>query len=93
MRLILRILLYPIILILTIITFGLTFLLGVGTWILNIISGLIVIGAIASFITGEATLGFIALLLAFLFSPYGLPLIAEKLVFGLGKITVALKSI
>jgi hypothetical protein len=54
---------------------------------------LIVIGAIASFITGETSLGVIALIIAFLLSPYGLPLIAEKLVFGLGKITGALKSI
>lgn len=53
MRLILRILLFPITLLLTIFTFLLTFLLGVGTWLLNIISGLIVIGAIASFITHE----------------------------------------
>ncbi len=93
MRLILRILLFPIILLLTIFTFILTFLLGIGTWLLNIISGLIVLGAIASFVTGETSLGVITLIIAFLLSPYGLPLIAEKLVFGLGKITGALKSI
>ena len=93
MRLILRILLFLFTLLLTIFTFLLTFLLGVGTWLLNIISGLIVIGAIASFITGEISLGVIALILAFLVSPYGLPMKAEKLVFGLGKITGALKRI
>ncbi len=93
MRLILRILLFPITLLLTILTFFLTFILGVGTWILNIFSGLITIGAIACFINGETSLGVTALILAFLFSPYGLPLIAEKLVFGISKITVALKSI
>lgn len=65
----------------TVFTFLLTFLLGVGTWLLNIISGLIVLGVIASFITGETSLGGIALILAFLLSSYGLPLIAEKLVF------------
>lgn len=93
MRFVLRIILFPITLLLTILTFFLTFLLGLGTWLLNIVSGLIVIGAIASFMNGETSLGVIALILAFLFSPYGLPLIAEKLILGIGKITVALKKI
>lgn len=93
MKLILRIILFPITLLLTILSYFLTFLLGIGTWLLNIVSGLIIIGAVASFINGETSLGVTALILAFLFSPYGLPLIAEKLVFGIGKITVALKSI
>lgn len=93
MRIILRILLFPITLLLTILIFFLAFLMDVGRRILNIVSGLIVIGAIASFINGETSLGVTALVLAFLFSPYGLPLIAEQLISGMSRVTGKLKSI
>lgn len=86
MRIISRILLFPITLFLSILTFFLAFILDAGRWLLNIVSGVILIGAIASFFNGETVLGVMALVLAFLFSPYGLPLIAEQLILGLGKI-------
>lgn len=93
MRIILRVLLFPIILLLKILIFFMAFLVDLGRWILNIVSGLITIGAIASFINGETSLGVTALVLAFLFSPYGLPLIAEQLILGMSRVTGKLKSI
>jgi len=93
MRIILRILLFPTTLLLTILIFFLAFLVDVGRWILNIVSGLIVIGAIASFLNGETSLVVTALVLAFLFSPYGLPLIAEQLILGMSRVTGMIKSI
>ena len=93
MRLILKIILFPISLILSILKYILLFVLNVGTWILNIISGLIAIGAIASFINGETELGIIAVVLALLFSPYGLPYIASKLILGIESLNLKIKSI
>lgn len=93
MRLILKIILFPISLILSILKYILLFVLNVGTWILNIISGLIAIGAIASFINGETELGIIAVVLALLFSPYGLPYIASKLIVGIESLNLKIKSI
>lgn len=62
----------------------LAFLCGVGEWLLNIISGLIVLMAILAFVYGQYTNSGIALFLAFLCSPVGLPAVAgwvlEKLV-------------
>lgn len=93
MRLILKIILFPISLILSILKYILLFVLNVGTWILNIISGLIAIGAIASFINGETELGIIAVVLALLFSPYGLPYIASKLVIEIESLNLKVKNI
>ena len=93
MRLILKIILFPISLILSLLKYILLFVLNVGTWILNIISGLIAIGAVASFINGETQLGITAVILALLLSPYGLPYIASKLIIGIESLNLKIKSI
>lgn len=93
MRIILKILLFPISLILTVLKYILLFMLNVGTWLLNIVSILIAFGAIASFIGGETGLGMVALVLAFLFSPYGLPFVAGKIIIGIEKINLMIKRI
>ena len=46
--------------------------------ILGIISFLVFIGAVACFVQKEMATGMVALLLAFLISPYGLPKIADS---------------
>jgi len=93
MRWILRIILFPVRLILSVIVFPLAFLVGIGTWILGIFSTLLVLGAIACFLTGEGGLAITALILAFLVSPLGIPMIAEKLVEGIGRVNGFIKAI
>ncbi len=84
MRLLFKILAVPLVVILAVGTALLAFLCGVGEWLLNIASGLIVILAIGFFIDKQFTNGGIALLMAFVCSPVGLPAVAgwmvEKLV-------------
>lgn len=54
----------------------LKFIIKVSGMILCIISFLVFIGAVACFIQNDMVTGMVALLLAFLISPYGLPKIA-----------------
>ena len=76
MRLALEILLFPILLLLSILIAFLKFIIKVSGMILGIISFLVFIGAVACFVQKEMVTGMVALLLAFLISPYGLPKIA-----------------
>ncbi len=84
MRIVFKILAAPLVMVLAIGTPVLAFLCGVGEWLLNIISGIIVLMAILAFVYGQYANGGIALFLAFLCSPVGLPAVAgwilEKLV-------------
>ena len=76
MRWALKIILFPIILLLSILIAFLKFSGKVSEMILGIISFLVFIGAVACFVQKEMATGMVALLLAFLISPYGLPKIA-----------------
>ena len=69
MRWALKIILFPIILLLSILIAFLKF-------IIKVISFLVFIGAVACFIQKDMATGMVALLIAFLISPYGLPKIA-----------------
>lgn len=85
-RLILRMLLAPIILLLTAVTFLLALLLALSTRVLTIISSLGVTLSLLLFVTGDYKNGGSFLLLAWLISPIGLPLIAEWLWKGLDNV-------
>ena len=85
-RLILRMLLAPIILLLTAVTLLLALLLALSTRVLAIISSLGVTLSLLLFVTGDYRNGGIFLLLAWLISPIGLPLIAEWLWRGLDNV-------
>lgn len=78
-RLILRMLIAPIVLLLTAVTFLLALLLAISTRALAVISSLGVTLSLLLFVTGDYKNGGIFLLLAWLISPIGLPLIAEWL--------------
>lgn len=84
MRILFKILAAPLVVILAVGTALLAFLCGVAEWLLSVISSLIVLLALLAFVYGEYANGGIALLLAFLCSPVGLPAVAgwvvEKLV-------------
>ena len=72
-----RIALMPIVLLLTAIHFLLALLLVLSTRVLAIISSLGITLSLLLFVTGDYRNGGIFLLLAWLISPIGLPLIAE----------------
>ena len=85
-RFVLRILLAPIVLLLTIIIFVLALLLAISTRALAIVASLGVTLSLLLFITGDHKNGGIFLLLAWFISPLGLPMIAEWLWKGLDNI-------
>ena len=65
MRWILKIILFPISLLLSILTAVLSFLLGIGTVILYLLMMFCIFGAIASFLQKEVTIGIEALIIGF----------------------------
>ena len=73
---ILKIILFPIILLLSILISFLKFIISVSVMILGILSFLVVLGSLAALIQKDATTCIQALVIAFLMSPYGLPKIA-----------------
>lgn len=77
---ILKIILFPISLVLGVLTAFLKFLLGIGTALLYIIVLFCIFGAIVSFIQGEVGIGISGLIIGFLFSPYGLPMIVATVI-------------
>lgn len=82
-RFLFKILLAPFVLVLTAITFMLALLLAVSTRLLAIITSIGVTLSMLLFFTGDFHNGSIFLLLAWLISPLGLPLLAEWLWNGL----------
>lgn len=80
MRWILKIILFPISLLLSIFTAFLSFLLGIGTAILYLLMMFCIFGAIASFLQKEVTIGIEALIIGFLVSPYGMPMVGATVI-------------
>lgn len=76
MRWIIKIILFPIILLLSILISFLKFIISVSGMILGILSFLVVLGSIAALVQKDTTIFIQALIIAFLISPYGLPKIA-----------------
>ena len=93
MRWILKIILFPIRLLLSILTAFLTFLLGIGTTILYFLMLMCIVAAIGSFIQKDISLGIEALVLGFLLSPYGIPMGGATVIAFLKGINEAIKSI
>ena len=93
MRWIIKIILFPISLVLSILTAFLTFLLGIGTALLYLLMMFCIFGAIASFLQKEVTIGIEALIIGFLVSPYGIPMVGAAVIAFLQGINEATKSI
>ncbi|HEV1305619.1 TPA: hypothetical protein VXM82_001836 [Streptococcus pneumoniae] len=93
MRWILKIILFPIRLLLSILTAFLTFLLGIETTILYFLMLMCIVTAIGSFIQKDISLGIEALVLGFLLSPYGIPMVGAAVIAFLQGINEAIKSI
>ena len=91
MKIILKILFAPILVLLAVVTWFLTFLVNTSGFILGIISALLVALGIAILILDNTTNGIIVIVAAFLVSPYGIPLLATTLVLQLHKLRIWLK--
>ena len=93
MRWMIKIVLFPISFVLSILTAYLTFLLGIGTALLYLLMMFCIFGAIASFLQKEVTIGIEALIIGFLVSPYGVPMIGATVIAFLQGINEEIKSI
>ena len=69
------------------------FLLGIGTTILYFLMLMCIVAAIGSFIQKDISLGIEALVLGFLLSPYGIPIVRATVIAFLQGINEAIKSI
>ena len=92
-RWIVKIILFPISLLLSILTAFLTFILGIGTTILYFLMLMCIVAAIGSFMQKDISLGIEALVLGFLLSPYGIPMVRAAVIAFLQGINEAIKSI
>ena len=92
MRWIIKIILFPISLVLSILTAFLTFLLSIGTALLYLLMMFCIFGAIASFLQKEVTIGIEALILGFLLSPYGIPMVGAVIIAFLEGINRKIRS-
>ena len=91
---IIKIILFPISLSLSILTAFLTFLLSIGTAILYLLMLMCVFVAIGSFFMLHNTRAAIeALIIGFLVSPYGIPMIGVVIIAFLQGVNEAIKSI
>ena len=91
MRLLAKLLAAPFVVILTILWAVLVFVFSWASVILNIASGISGLLSIILFVTGQITGGIVFAIIAFLISPVGLPVIAERLIDGISSANTALK--
>ena len=92
MKIILKILFAPIIVVLAVVTWFLTFLVQASGTILGIVSALLVVLGVAVMILDNTKNWIIVIVIAFLVSPYGIPLLAAKLVGQLHRFRLWLKD-
>ena len=93
MKILLKILMIPITLIVSLFIWLCAGLISCSTFAFKIASGLLSILAVAVMITYSVMNGAILLFIAFLISPLGLPLLAVKMLGGLNSINIALKNL
>lgn len=93
MKAILKVLTFPIVLILDLFTWICVGLISCSAILFKLASAILAILAVAVLITYSVQNGLILLTLAFLVSPLGLPMIAVWLLGGLQKISGSIKTI
>lgn len=93
MRWMIKIVLFPISLILKILTVFLAFVLSIGTTILYFLMLMCIVAAIGSFMQKDISLGIEALVLGFLLSPYGIPMVGAAVIAFFQGINEEIKSI
>ena len=93
MKAILKVLTFPIVLILDLFTWICVGLISCSAILVKLASAILVILGVAVLITYSVQNGLILLTLAFLLSPLGLPMVAVWLLGGLQKISGSIKAI
>ena len=93
MRWILKIILFPISLVLSIFTAFLTFLLAIGTTILYMLMLMCVVVGVVSLFQKDFSIGIEALILGLLLSPYGIAMVGAVVIAFLQGINEAIKSV
>lgn len=93
MRWILKIVLFPISLVLSIFTAFLTFLLAIGTTILYMLMLMCVVVGVVSLFQKDFSIGIEALILGLLLSPYGISMVGAVVIAFLQGINEAIKSV
>lgn len=94
MRILLKIFLFPITLILTVILLACELICLFGTMLLSILAFVVFVLALAIIIfLGETQDGITALVLAYLISPYGVPMLASWLIGKIGQVNEWVKAI
>ncbi len=93
MKAILKVLTFPVVLILDLFTWICVGLISCSAILFKLASAILAILAVAVLITYSVQNGLILLTLAFLVSPLGLPMIAVWLLSGLQKISGSIKAI
>lgn len=92
MKLILKMLALPFIIVLTLLTWICFGILQCTAWVFGLASTLLMILGVFSFFAVTHQNGIILLILAFLISPVGLPMLAVHIVGGLYRLNDALKQ-
>lgn len=93
MRWIVKIILFPISLVLSILTAFLTFLLAIGTTILYLLMLMCVVVGVVSLFQKDFSIGIEALIIGFLVSPYGIPMVGAAVIAFLQGSNKAIKSV
>ena len=92
-RIFLKVVLFPISLALSVITLFLTFVLGLSTIFFRLISFIAIMGFLGSVYHGEKALAIEAIVLAYLFSPYGLPVLGYIIIGMMERVNEGIKAI
>ena len=93
MRWIVKIILFPISLVLSILTAFLTFLLAIGTTILYLLMLMCVVVGVVSLFQKDFSIGIEALIIGVLVSLYGIPMVGAAVIAFLQGINKAIKSV
>ena len=93
MRWIVKIILFPISLVLSILTAFLTFLLAIGTTILYLLMLMCVVVGVVSLFQKDFSIGIEALIIGFLVSPYGIPMVGAAVIAFLQGSNKEIKSV
>ena len=92
MKLLLKILVWPVTLVLSVFTSVCLFLFSRATFLLGLASSVLTTLAILVLLAGSPKNAAIVTVIAFLISPYGLPMLAARLIGGLASVNAAIKD-
>ena len=93
MKLIIKILLSPIVLVIDLFTWLFVGLISCSTILFRLTSGIVALLGVAVLVTYSVKNGLILLTIAFLVSPLGLPMIAVSILAGLQSISATIKNL